>query len=200
MSFDARSKYASIALDRATSVVFSPVVASEKEYQDLFASKGFGDLFDLAFIEERRSGLVRFASVARADLFIETMNGYHFKGPTMRCQRARTVGMAKTLYLSWSDSGRVSERAIYRELSPLGFIRRITSRGVFAFVEFDTIDDALNAYKRRRECYIEGVPVKISFAKREYKLDTQKISVNVSDLLPDNDPLWLEIQKRVANV
>lgn len=198
MSSDPRARYG--PRDRLITLSFSPVLGSERDYYDLFTSKGFPDATDISIIDG--NGQVRFASNTRADIFIEMMNGFTYKGQTMRCQRGRAAPAIKTLHISWQESGRVSERAIYYELSPLGFIRRITSKGVFAFVEFDTAEDAanaLNAYKRRRDCYIDGAPVKISFAKREQRLDLQNMSVPLDELLPDDDPLWCEIQKRVMH-
>ena len=126
-----------------------------------------------------------------------------FKGQQMRSSRSRAnTPTGKTLHLSGFDPDLLSERAIYKEISPYGFIRRITGKRDFAFVEFDTHEDAqnvINEFKNRSKCIINGCPIKIAFARNEHHIDQQSLSIPLSMILPEDHKFWTRLQSILNN-
>ncbi|KAH0786013.1 serine/arginine-rich splicing factor RS31-like isoform X2 [Histomonas meleagridis] len=187
---------------RFLSAIFGPITATKEEYEALFQKMGFGDYTDINIRD--KYGFVRFASQAKVDLFIESINGYVFNGQKMRSSRSRPQPpTGKTLHLSGFNPNLLSERSIYNELSPYGFIRRITGKRDFAFVEFDTHEDALNVMntfkKKHYEWEISGCFVKMAFARNEHRIDTQNLSIPLSAILPENHKFWYHVQKILSD-
>jgi hypothetical protein len=185
---------------RVLSAIFHPIVATQAEYEALFHDEGFGDFTDINI--RPAYGFVRFSSLARIDLFVEHFHGFVFRDQPISSSRARSAATCKTLHLSGLSPGASCERSIYLEFSPYGFIRRIASKRDFAFVEFDTVDDAemaFNACKKKGEVTIEGSAVKISYAKNEHRVDRQNLSVRLADILPEGHKFWRQLQKLTSD-
>lgn len=184
------------------SAIFGPVVAAERDYYDFFHSLGFTDIAEVTLYPTY--GFAQFTNTTRVDMFIEKISGCNYRGQAMFAHRAKSKGTAaksKTLHLRWKESGQVTERGIYKVLSPYGFIRRITSKGTFAFVEFDTANDSanvINIYKRKRDCYIDGCIIQVSYARSEHKVDPSGLAIPLADMLPESQTdLWWNLQKQL---
>lgn len=186
---------------RHLSAIFGPIVAPQAEYEELFKKEGYDDYTDINIRE--KFGFVRFSTQARVDLFINKFNRYMFKGQQMRSSRSRSsTPTGKTLHLSGFDPELLSERAIYKVISPYGFIRRITGKRDFAFVEFDTHVDAqnvINEFKNQNKCIINGCHIKIAFARNEHHIDQQNLSIPLSMILPEDHKFWTRLQSILNN-
>jgi hypothetical protein len=182
---------------RSVSAFFRPIVGTQEEYERLFQEACFGDWTDLNL--RQAYGFIRFSSLARVDLFVERFNGHPFNGSQMSAARSRppTTG-GKTLHLSSLDPHHTTERTLYNEFSPYGFIRRIALKGSYAFIEFDTVEDAeraLNIFTGERESTLDGYRVGITYARNEHRVDNVQLSLKLSDVLPETHKFWKQLQK-----
>jgi RNA recognition motif-containing protein len=108
----------------------------------------------------------------------------------------------KTLHLSSLDPRRTSERTIYNEFSPYGFIRRIALKGSYAFVEFDTLDDAeraLSIFTGRKDSVLDGYRVGVTYARNEHRVENTKLSLRLADVLPEGHKFWRQLQRMCAD-
>jgi hypothetical protein len=186
---------------RSISVFFRPIVGTQEEYARFFQEGGFGDWTDLHL--RQSYGFIRFSTVARVDLFIEAFHGRTFNGSVMTAAHARpsNVGV-RTIHLSGIDARATTERSIYNEFSPYGFIRRISLKGAYGFVEFDSVEDAeraLNTFTRASGCMLDGCHIGVTYAKNEYRSFTRSLDIKLADVLPENHQFWRQLEKLYAD-
>ncbi|OHT03155.1 hypothetical protein TRFO_06825 [Tritrichomonas foetus] len=170
---------------------FGPVVASAAEYEELFKNEKQNTYTDLNF--SSKHGFVRFTSQADADLFIEHFNNFSFKGQPMWAEKSRKqLNTGKTLYLSGFTQTPISERSIWEALCDHGFIRRISAKRDFAFVEFDTPDEAQNVLDQFPTIIIDDQQIRLSFARNEHN---PKLTIPLKELVPLDHPFWFQLQE-----
>ncbi|KAH0794970.1 hypothetical protein GPJ56_001096 [Histomonas meleagridis] len=170
---------------------FGPIIGSLEEYDELFRREKFDTFVDLCFIGKH--GSIKFPSQAEADLFIEHFSNFEFKGQQMWAEKPRRLqNGVKTLHLSGFTPGNLSERSIFFALSGAGFIRRISGKRDFAFVEFDTPEEAQNVLKQYPTIQIDGDLIKLSFARTEHN---PKLTIPLKELVPLDHPFWYQLQE-----
>jgi hypothetical protein len=80
-----------------------------------------------------------------------------------------------------------------------GFIRRVAIKRDFAFVEFDTVEEAAKVVRQGRFIDIDGEPVRGVFARSEHKVDTN-LTIPLKELVPLSDPFWYHLQDMLYDV
>ena len=170
--------------------MFGPNCAEEKEFVDLFHSEGFPVISDFRL---QKFGTLRLRSEAEAKAFIQKFNGYMFKGTELYAKPLPQPQFVKTLYITATDDNAISERHLFNLIAPFGFIRRISSRKGFAFVEFDTCKDAQNANRELKKMESQW-GIRVSYARSEHKCDLSTLTIPLSDLIPPNHPFWYKLQ------
>ena len=170
---------------------FGPIIATEEEYEELFKKEKQNAYTDMNI--STKHGFVRFASQAEAELFIERFNNYSFKGQTMWAEKSRKqINTGKTLYLSGFTQTPISERSIWDALCDHGFIRRISAKRDFAFVEFDTSEEAHYVVDNFPTINIDSQQIRLSFARNEHN---PKLTIPLKELVPLDHPFWFELQE-----
>lgn len=173
------------------SCTFGPIIASEEEYKDLFKKEKQNTYIDINF--SSKHGFIKFPSQAEAELFIERFNNYNFKGQSMWAERSRKqVNTGKTLHLSGFTQIPISERSIWDALCDHGFIRRISAKRDFAFVEFDTSEEAHYVLEKFPTINIDDQQIRLSFARNEHN---PKLTIPLKELVPLDHPFWFELQE-----
>jgi hypothetical protein len=171
---------------------FTPIVGTPQEYDDFFKSERFDTYTDMTV--RAKEGSMRFATRAEADLFLEHFQGVVFKGQKMKVEKTRPVpAPVKTLHLSGFAPGRLSERTIYNRMLEFGFLRRVAIKRDFAFVEFDTIEEAARVVRQYRFIDIGGETVRIAFSRSEPKVET-RLTIPLKELVPLSHPFWFQLQ------
>ena len=176
--------------ERALVVMFGPNCADEKEFVELFHSEGFPVFTDFRL---QKFGTLRLRSETEAKAFIQKINGYNFKGTELYAKPLPQPQFVKTLYITATDENSISERRLFNLIAPFGFIRRISSRKGFAFVEFDTYKDAQNANRELKKMESQW-GIRVSYARSEHKCDLSSLTILLSDLIPANHPFWYKLQ------
>jgi hypothetical protein len=177
---------------RSFSCYIAPIVGTQQEYEEFFKSEGFGHYTDLHI--RSRDGFIRFATQSDAELFLDHFLNITFKGQKMRVEKTRsTPSGGKALHLSGFTPGLLTERAIYERMLEFGFIRRVALKRDFAFVDFDTVEEAASVVRERRFIEISGETVRVVFARSEPKMET-KLTIPLKELVPLSHPFWYQLQ------
>jgi RNA recognition motif-containing protein len=174
---------------------FTPIVGSQQDYEDFFKSENFDTYTDIVI--RVKEGSVRFATRAEADLFLDHFHNIQFKGQKMKVEKTRPLpSPVKTLHLSGFTPGRLTERAIYNRMLEFGFLRRVAIKRDFAFVEFDTIEEAARVARQFRFLDIGGETVRVAFSRSEPKAET-RLTIPLKELVPLSHPFWFQLQDRL---
>jgi RNA recognition motif-containing protein len=182
--------------NRMVSCYFTPVVGTQQEYEDFFRSEHFDNYTDINL--RVKDGFVRFATRAEVDLFVDHFSNMTFKGQKMRVEKSRPQASGcKTLHLSGFSAGAISERAIYERFLDFGFIRRVAVKRDFAFVEFDTAEEAQGVMRLVRTVNIDGEMIRVAFARTEHKVDPQNLTIPLKELIPLDHPFWYQLQDKL---
>lgn len=176
--------------ERALVVMFGPNCADEKEFMELFKSEGFPVFTDFRL---QKYGTLRLRSEAEAESFIQKFNGYNFNGTELYAKPLPQQQLVKTLYITGIEENNFTERRLFHIIAPFGFIRRISSRKGFAFVEFDTFRDAQRANRELKKLESQ-YGIRVSYARSEHKCDLSNLTIPLSDLIRYDHPFWYKLQ------
>lgn len=177
--------------ERAMTVRFGPNCATQEEFAELFKQEGFKVFSDIRLA---RFGTVRLPSEAQAQQFIKHFNDFTFKGQQLYAQAMPPQQYVKTLHITGLEENGIDDRKLFYILSPYGFIRRISSKKGFTFVEFDTIADARRARSELKAKENEYPGLRVSYARSEHKPDFSNLRIPLSDLIPLSHPFWYKLQ------
>jgi hypothetical protein len=192
---DPLSSFDSDRPSRVFCCYFSPILGTQQEYEDFFHSEKCDTYTEI--IIRPKEGWIRFATRAEADLFLEHFHGITFKGQRMRVEKSRPSAQpCRTVHLSGFTPERLTERAIYKKMLEFGFIRRVALKKDYAFVDYDTVEEASSAVRHGRSVEIAGEAVRVAFARSEHKMET-RLAIPLKYLVPLNHPFWYELQERL---
>ena len=172
-------------------VKFGPNCATAEEFAELFKAEGFPVFSDIRLA---KFGTVRLPSEAQAQQFIKHFNEFQFKGEQLYAQPMQPQQYVKTLHITGLEENHIDERQLFNLLSPSGFIRRISSKKGFTFVEFDNIQDARRARIELKNKENEFPGLRVSFARSEHKPDFSNLRIPLSDIIPPNHQFWYKLQ------
>ena len=178
------------------SAYFEPVIngLDNKTYQDHFKNNGFNGV-DVEI--KGKYAFARLLTQSELDNFINKFNGSIFMDQEMKVRfpnEKKRENPVKTLHIKGVQEADLTEKKLYELVSPYGFIRRISWKNGFAFIEFDTVDDAIEVYKHLKSEQCSHIPIKVEYARQEHRLGEIRLSIPLSDILPENHPFWYKLQ------
>lgn len=179
-------------------VIFTPVVATADEYEDLINAERMGP-YEVVILREK-CGFVKFRTNTAATRFIHHFSGFLFRGQPMRCEMARVMATPgeKSIKLTGIPETGVTERDIYNAIKRFGFLRRVAIKGDKAFVDFDTSEEAMMFLSNNRSITINGNKILIENLTNEDIQEGRKMGVPLSAILPLDNPLWFKIQEMLC--
>jgi hypothetical protein len=182
-----------------TQAYFRPLFGSSEAIKQLFASEGFGNYPYIRLHD--KFGFVGFETLAEAQLFVEHFNGF----PTGNTQlvvelssrRVQVHPPCRRLYVTGYDPVAVGERDLYWEAAPEGFVRHIGFRHDFAFIDFDTIDDAAKALQALNKRTLKGKVLAVAYARAAPPTDFTSLTIPLASILPRNHQFWAELAEKL---
>jgi hypothetical protein len=90
----------------------------------------------------------------------------------------------------------VTERDLYWAAAPIGFIRNIKFHYEFAFIDFDTIEEATKALDALNRMSLKGKTLAAAFAKTPPQADLAGLSIPLSHVLPGNHEFWAVLAEK----
>jgi len=181
---------------RRSSAYIEPILPNleNEDYEKYFKANGFEN------VEVEIKGkyaFARFPTQAEVDQFIRQFNGVVFNDTKLNVSvpisRNRSIRV-KTLHVSGLQESSLTERDLYELVSPIGFLRRISWKTGFAFIEFDTIEDAQNVLDFLKSPECKYSKIKVEYARAEHRVGDIKLSIPLSDLIPENHRFWYKLQ------
>ena len=172
-----------------------PIFGTEDEMKAAIAQPGVPPCHSI--ILHDKFGFVRFTSQASAELFAEKLNGAEINGVKIHVElskkaRLENVPPCRRLYISGyaGKSRDVTERDIWNVAAPHGFVRRVTFQSTYAFVDYDTVDEAVHALAEINRATINGRKLVASFAKTIPRASNSAMSIPLTDLVPPESAFW----------
>jgi RNA recognition motif-containing protein len=167
--------------------------------KQLFVKEGFGNLHSIKLHE--KFGFVRFATLAEAQLFVDHFNFFNTGNTQLKAElsqkRIPNHPPCRRLHVSGYDPHSVSERDIYWAAAPNGFVRHICYRGDFAYVDFDTVDDAVRACEALNKQSLKGKILTAQFARGAALSDFSNLTISLADIIPGDHEFWTELADRL---
>lgn len=183
---------------RSLSANFGPINNSTvEEFRNFFMEQGL-QFSEISFLHH--CGLIRFETQAEVDAFVKKYTGVIYKGEKLWARppsNTKTTNYVKTLHIAGIDEAHLSERDLFKLVAPYGFVRRISTRKQFTFIEFDTTKDAKDAFHHLKSIEQSYHGLRVSYARSEQKFDASNLSIPLSAVLPDNHPFYQRIQKMI---
>ena len=180
------------------SAIFGPIIASKEEFLELFQNEKFGNFLELKFYE--KYGFIKFSTSSETESFIEKFNNFIFKNEKLYVKSSiekKNNNGIKTLHISGVKEAKLNERDLFYLVAPKGFVRRISPKKDFAFIEFDTAKDAKEAYDYLRSIQYKYEGLRVAFARSEHQVDLDKLSIPLNVLIPEKHPFWFKLQRRL---
>jgi hypothetical protein len=182
-----------------TQAYFRPLFGSAEAIKQLFLNEGFGSLHSIKLHE--KFGFVRFGTLSEAQLFVEHFNGFDTGNTQLKAElsskRIPNHPPCKRLHLSGYDPHSVTERDIYWVAAPTGFVRHIAFHHEFAFVDFDTVEDAVKACEALNKQSLKGKILTASFARSAPPADFSNLTISLADIIPGDHEFWTELAERL---
>ncbi|EAY02311.1 hypothetical protein TVAG_275850 [Trichomonas vaginalis G3] len=183
---------------RSLSANFGPINNSTvEEFRNFFTEQGL-QFSEISFLSH--CGLIRFETQAEVDAFVKKYAGTLYKGVPLWARppnNTKPTNYVKTLHIAGIDEAHLSERDLYRLVAPHGFVRRISTRKQFTFIEFDTTKDAKDAFHFLKSVEQNYHGLRVSYARSEQKFDASNLSIPLSEVLPENHQFWQKLQKMI---
>ena len=186
---------------KKTLVLYGPLtVASKEEFEELFKELKVDDYIENVVASER-SAKLRFKTEAAAQVFINTINNYSYKNNVLFAKLTDRAGPQqpidpKTLFIQGFDET-TTERDLYMYFSRFGFLRKVSLRRNYAFIQYDTPDEAKQIYMDRNKISIKGQHLKIHYANKDSsKPETPPLYVPLEDVLPADSHFWATLKSR----
>ena len=173
-----------------------PLFGTEDEMKAAFAQLGVPPCHSI--ILHDKFGFVRFTSQASADLFTEKLNGVEINGVKLHVELSKKGRLengppSRRLHISgYAGKSRsdVTERDIWNVAAPHGFVRRVVFQSTYAFVDYDTVDEAVHALAEINKATINGRKLVASFAKTIPRASNSAMSIQLTDLVPPGSEFW----------
>jgi hypothetical protein len=184
-----------------TQAYFKPLFGSAEAIKQLFTNEGFGNFHSIKLHE--KFGFVRFSTATEAELFVEHFNGFRTGNTQLTVELSRKKvpnhPPCKRLHISGYDPHSITERDLYWAVSPTGFVRHISFRSEFSFVDFDTVEDAVKACDELNGHSLKGKILTATFARSSPPTDLSNLTISLSDILPSDHEFWTELAGRLRN-
>lgn len=121
-----------------------PVNRSKEETQELILREGFTGMYNLQVYDKHC--YVRFHTKAEFEAFNKHFDNFVYNGVKMFAteSKKRLVKYPPCTRICVSNFGgkRPTDRDLYMKLSPYGYVKHISMKQRYAFVDFDTVEDA----------------------------------------------------------
>ena len=176
-----------------------PVNNSKEETEKLILQEGFSGTYNLQVFESHC--FVRFKSKSEFESFIQHFNGFSYtdasnKEVKMFAQeskkRLEDVPPSTRLVISGFGRKKPTERELYFLFCPFGYIKHISLHPKHAFIDFETVEDAVNVLKEMTK---EGSSFhfSINYSSEAPNTNWENVIMPLTDLLPNDHPFWQQL-------
>jgi hypothetical protein len=153
----------------ATDVRIQPLFDDPKEMQKYIESRGFDEF--LRFTGYSDHCEVTFPTAECARNFRDSFDGKTIRGHVIEVRVLRPAGQprtrrppgmrSRTIAVSGYPPGLLTDRNLWDHFCRLGFVRQIECCGSTGYIQFDTEDDALNAFNDMDDAVIRDSVVRV---------------------------------------
>jgi RNA recognition motif-containing protein len=168
--------------------------------KQLFIKEGFGNLHSIKLHE--KFGFVRFPTLAEAQLFVDHFNGFHTGNTQLKVElsqkRIPNHPPGRRLHISGYDPLSLNERDLYWAAAPHGFIRHISFRPDFSFIDFDTVEDAIQANEALNGQTLKGKILTAQFARTLPAPQGSNLSISLADVVPRDHEIWTQLAEKFS--